>query len=66
MNRPTHYLVRIVATDEVSSVPFSRADFEGAGVPFSPLAGMPQLEAFQLVNKWNVTQPYQQRVYGLA
>jgi hypothetical protein len=34
-------------------LPFSPEHYKEAGMPYSPEAGMPVLEAHQLVNKWN-------------
>lgn len=63
--RPTHYLIKNLETEHVSRIPFTRDNFEAMGVPYSPLAGMPELEAYQLINQWNISQHEQQRMYGL-
>ncbi len=34
-------------------VQFDENNYKQAGVGFSPTAGMPLLESYQLVNKWN-------------
>lgn len=64
--RPKTYLAKYLHSNETAVLPFEKAHFDEAGVPFSPLAGMPQLEAFQLINKWNTGQTNQRIVYGLA
>lgn len=62
--RPTHYLRKTLASGEIARVPFDKSHYDEAGVPFSPLAGVPELEAHQLVNKWN-HQTDQRIVYAL-
>jgi hypothetical protein len=49
----------------VERVPFREAQFKEAGLQFAPSRGMPMLEAFQLINKWNTNQLQQNFVYGL-
>jgi hypothetical protein len=44
-----------------SFVAFDADHYKEAGVPFSSLAGMPVLEAFQLINKWNARKERQGR-----
>lgn len=63
--RHTTYLVKQLWNGEVKQIPFTRVDFDTVGIPFASLGGLPTLEAFQLVNDWNVSQGIQQRVYGL-
>lgn len=63
--RPTHFLRRIVPTGDVQRIPFDSTHYKAAGVGYSPAVGMPTLEAYQLVNKWNVQQIEQKYVYAL-
>jgi len=49
----------------VKRIPFAADDFQEMGVPASLMAGMPELEAFQLVNKRNKNQRQQRFVYAL-
>lgn len=63
--RPTHYLAKYLTSGETLSLPFDKSHFDEAGVPFSPMAGMPQLEAYQLINRWNTSQSDQRIVYGI-
>jgi hypothetical protein len=64
--RPKHFLRRAISTGEIAEIPFNEAHFKAVGLPPSTLAGMPQLEAYQLINQWNVSQPEQQFVFALA
>lgn len=43
----------VLATGEVSHLHFEGAHFKEAGLPPMVLAGMPHLEALELINKWN-------------
>lgn len=62
--RHTHYLKRTIATDSVERLRFDPAHYIEAG--FVPMQlGMPMLEAYQLVNKWNINQKIQRHVYAL-
>lgn len=63
--RPTYYLRKSVDSGSVERVPFERSHFAEAGVPPSLASGMPQLEAYQLVNNWNKVQMTQRFVYAL-
>lgn len=65
MNRHTHYLKKTLDTGRIDRVEFQSAHYDEAGVPRSTLAGMPLLEAYQLVNKWNKAQTNQRIVYAL-
>lgn len=65
MARPTHFVRKILASGEVQRIAFDRTQYAAVGVPYSPLAGVPELEAYQLVNKWNIQQADQRFVYGL-
>lgn len=59
------YLQRTIVTGEIIEFPFMPNDYLNAGVLPSTAAGMPILEAYQLVNRWNVSQADQQFVYAL-
>ena len=63
--RQTHYLKKTLKTGDVKRIPFAADDFQEMGVPASLMAGMPELEAFQLVNKRNKNQRQQRFVYIL-
>lgn len=63
--RPTHYLRKYLDTGSVERLPFDQSQYKEAGLPFSPLAGVPELEAHQLVNKWNINQNTQTYLYAL-
>ena len=64
MSHPT-YLRKVLATGEIQRVPFSAEHYKSAGVPEAPALGMPVLEAFQTVNRLNVSQYEQRYVYAL-
>lgn len=63
--RPTTYLRRTLETEDTERMPFEREHYSAVGVPYSPLAGLPELEAHQLVNGWNLGQHKQRFVYAL-
>lgn len=63
--RFTQFLRRLVSTGEVQALPFAEEHFKEAGVGFAPIAGMPLLESFQLVNKWNRLQAEPRYLYFL-
>ena len=63
--RFTHYLRRILATGTVERMQFDVPQFREAGVPASVMSGMPLLEAYELVNKWNLQQEQQHFVFAL-
>lgn len=63
--RSTTYLVKQLWNGEVKRIPFTRVDFDAVGIPFASLGGLPELEAYQLINGWNASQDIQQRVYAL-
>lgn len=54
--RHKSFMCRNLATNETTEMHFGREHYTTAGVPFAPVAGMPVLEAHQLVNHWNQTQ----------
>lgn len=62
---PRFFLCKILSTGDVQRVPFEHQHYAEAGVPPAVMAGMPKLEAYQLVNKWNVNQNDQRFVYAL-
>jgi hypothetical protein len=45
---------------------FGPEHYKKAGIPYSPIGGMPVLEAYQIVNDLNRNQPQQSFVYYLA
>lgn len=47
-------------------VPFTAEHYAEMGVPYTPEAGMPQLEALTLVNKWNRQWDNEGYVYWLG
>jgi hypothetical protein len=63
--RYINYYRRHLSSGETEILPFTREHFSEAGIGYSSLGGMPMLEAYQLVNKWNMNQPTQRYVYGL-
>ena len=63
--RPTYYLRKSLKTGDVKRIPFAADDFHEMGVPATLMAGMPELEAFQLLNKRNKNQRQQRFVYIL-
>jgi hypothetical protein len=63
--RVTHYLRKDLHNGSVVSVPFSMRDFLLVGVQYAPLGGIPQLEAYGLLNTWNVEQEPQRYVFGV-
>jgi len=63
--RPTYYLTKSLKTGDVKRIPFAADDFHEMGVPATLMAGMPELEAFQLLNKRNKNQRQQRFVYTL-
>lgn len=56
---------RRVSTGETEQRPFTPEHFQSMGVAYTPAAGMPLLESYQLVNQWNQSQPLPSYVYGL-
>ena len=65
MRRFNRYMRKILKTGKVESLLFDAEHYAQAGLLFSPLAGMPQIEAYELINKWNINQVKQEFVYGL-
>jgi hypothetical protein len=47
---------RSVSTGLQITLSFTEEHYRAAGVGYSPLRGLPQLEAYQLVNRLNVEQ----------
>ena len=64
MNKLT-YLCKILDSGEIFVASFEPSHFIEAGLQPRSLGGMPVLEAYQLVNRWNTTQVDQRYVYGL-
>lgn len=44
---------RILSDGSTEVLEFTPDHYREAGVGYSPAVGMPQLEAYQLVNRWN-------------
>ena len=65
MNKQT-YLCKVVSTGEVFERPFEPAHYREVGIAPRTLGGMPVLEAYQLVNRWNIVQASQRFVYALG
>jgi hypothetical protein len=65
MARPTYYFQRSLTSGDIHQIAFTSKHYAAVGVPYSPLAGMPELEAYQLINKWNTQQVDQRFVYGI-
>jgi len=59
------YLRRNVVNGHIVELRFERAHYIAAGVNPAIAAGMPILEAYQTVNKWNIGQDSQVYVYAL-
>jgi hypothetical protein len=63
--RYKYFLRKHLSNGEVQRLPFEPVHFQGAGIPFAQMGGMPVLEAYQLVNSLNISQPEQKYVYAL-
>ena len=59
------YLCKRLDTGEIVVAAFEAEHFIEAGLQPRSLGGMPVLESYQLVNKWNLSQDIQRFVYGL-
>lgn len=59
------YLRKDVSSGSIERVSFRDEHYKEAGLRVMRLFGMPILEAYQLVNKWNVSQLAQRFVYAL-
>jgi hypothetical protein len=64
MAHPT-YLRKVLATGKIQRIPFTAEHYKTAGVLPAMLSGLPVLEAYQTVNRLNVSQHDQQYVYAL-
>jgi hypothetical protein len=64
MPHPT-YLRKVLATGEIQRIPFTAEHYKTAGVLPAMLSGLPVLEAYQAVNRFNVSQQDQRYVYAL-
>ena len=64
MSHPT-YLRKVLATGEIQRIHFTAEHYKAVGVPAALYHGMPVLEAYQTINRLNVSQPDQQYVYAL-
>lgn len=56
---------KLISTGEVQRLEFTADHFREAQMAPAPLAGMPLLESFELINKWNRAQHQPQFVYYL-
>ncbi len=63
--RPITYLRRTLETDSIERLAFEPQHYSAIGIGYSPLAGLPELEAHQLINKMNSNQHIQRFVYTL-
>ena len=52
--RFTGFKIKSIADGESRKQDFLPKHYRQAGVPYAPAAGMPVLEAFQLVNQMNI------------
>ena len=59
------FMRRIIGETGPEVVPFGREHFTEAGLGYAPFAGMPILEAYELVNKWNRIQYAPRFIYWL-
>lgn len=59
-----HYIRRSLEGGS-ETILFGPVHFADAGVGYSSVGGMPILEAYQLVNKWNLQQHEPQFIYCL-
>lgn len=67
MKRFKGFMRLILGHDQPEFIEFDATHYRAAGVPASTFAGMPILEAHELVNKWNSQQIAGQRfIYWLA
>jgi hypothetical protein len=63
--RHTHFYRIHVTNGTNELVPFGPEHFQHMGLHYAPMAGMSQLEAYELVNKWNLQHKGEHYVYGL-
>jgi hypothetical protein len=59
------YLRRIIVTGEVERVSFDSSAYAKIGCSHAPSRGLPILEAYELINGWNLGQETQRYVYAL-
>ena len=60
------FIRRQLNGDRTESLQFGPEHYRRAGITYSPIGGMPVLEAYQLVNDLNRNQSEHQFVYYLA
>lgn len=60
------FMRRQINGDRTELLRFGPEHYKKVGVPYSPIGGMPVLEAYQIVNDLNRNQPQQSFVYYLA
>lgn len=65
MRPQTTYLRKDLTTGDVAVKRFKPVDFRTVGLMPAMASGIPQLEAYQLVNQWNIEQQEQRFVFGL-
>lgn len=59
------FMRRIIGSGEIEAFGFGLEHFKAAGLAPTPAAGMPVLEAYQLVNQWNKQQTNPRFIYCL-
>jgi hypothetical protein len=57
---------RQINGDRIELFRFEQEHYRKAGIPYSPLSGMPVLEAYEIVNDLNRNQVEHQFIYYLA
>lgn len=60
------FIRKQIDNDRAEFIQFGPDQYRKAGIPYSPLGGMPVLEAYQLVNDLNQSQSEHRFVYYLA
>ncbi len=60
------FIGRKLSDDRTELFQFRPEHYRKAGVPYSPIGGMPVLEAYEIVNELNKNQAEHQFVYYLA
>ncbi len=60
------FIRRQIDGDRTELFPFRPEHYRKAGIPYSPISGMPVLEAYEIVNNLNRNQTEHQFVFYLA
>jgi hypothetical protein len=60
-----NFMRKFIGTGEVQALEFGPEHFQEAGILPAPWGGMPLLEAYQLINKWNRSQAEPRFLYWL-